>query len=34
VGKIKLLDKQENTHTFRPQELSTHLPFHKGEALP
>lgn len=34
VGKIKLLDKQENARTFRPQQVSTHLSFHKGEVLP
>ena len=34
VGKIKLLDKQENARTFRPQQASTHLSFHKGEVLP
>jgi transposase InsO family protein len=34
VGKIKLLDKQENARTFRPQQISTHLSFHKGEVLP
>jgi len=34
VGRIKLLDKQENAHTFRPQQVSTHLSFHKGEVLP
>jgi putative transposase len=34
VGKIRLLDKQENARTFRPQQVSTHLSFHKGEVLP
>ena len=34
MGKIKLLDKQENAHTFRPQQISTHLSFHKGKILP
>jgi len=34
VGRIKLLDKQENARTFRPQQVSTHLSFHKGEVLP
>jgi len=34
VGKIRLLDKQENARTFRPQQISTHLSFHKGEVLP
>jgi len=34
VGKIKLLDKRENVRTFRSQQFSTHLPFHKGEVLP
>ncbi len=34
VGKIRLLDKQENARTFRPQQASTHLSFHKGEVLP
>jgi putative transposase len=34
VGRIKLLDKQENARTFRPQQGSTHLSFHKGEVLP
>jgi transposase InsO family protein len=34
VGKIKLLDKKENARTFRPQPVSTHLSFHKGEVLP
>jgi len=34
VGRIKLLDKQENARTFRPQPVSTHLSFHKGENLP
>ncbi len=33
VGKIKLLDKQENTGTFQPQQFSTHPAFHKGEVL-
>jgi len=30
VGRIKLLDKRENARTFRPQQVSTHLSFHKG----
>jgi transposase InsO family protein len=34
VGKIKLLDKQENARVFRPQQVLTHLSFHKGEVLP
>jgi putative transposase len=34
VGRIKLLDKKENARTFRPQPVSTHLSFHKGEVLP
>jgi transposase InsO family protein len=34
VGRIKRLDKQENARTFRPQQVSTHLSFHKGEVLP
>jgi putative transposase len=34
VGRIKLLDKKENARTFRPQQVSTHLSFHKEEALP
>jgi len=34
VGKIRLLDKQENARTFRPQQVSTRLSFHKGEVLP
>lgn len=34
VGRIKLLDKKENARTFRPQPISTHLSFHKGEVLP
>jgi transposase InsO family protein len=34
VGRFKLLDKQENARTFRPQQVLTHLSFHKGEVLP
>jgi len=34
VGRIKLLDKKENARIFRPQPVSTHLSFHKGEVLP
>src|SRR5512139_606233 len=34
VGRIKLLDKKENARPFRPQQVSTHLSFHKGEVLP
>jgi putative transposase len=34
VGRIKLLDKKENARTFRPQQVSTHLSFNKGEVLP
>ena len=34
VGRIKLLDKKENAHTFRPQTVSHPLSFHKGEVLP
>ena len=30
VGRIKLLDKRENARTFRPQQIPTHLSFHKG----
>ena len=30
VGRIKLLDKRENARTFRPQQVPTHLSFHKG----
>jgi putative transposase len=30
VGRIKLLDKGENARTFRPQQVLTHLSFHKG----
>lgn len=33
VGKIRLLDKQENARTFRPQQVLAHLSFHKGEVL-
>jgi len=29
VGRIKLLDKKENARTFRPQQVNTHLSFHK-----
>jgi putative transposase len=29
VGRIKLLDKKENAHTFRPQSIPTNLSFHK-----
>jgi putative transposase len=34
IGRVRLLDKQENARTFRPQQASTHLSFHKGEVLP
>ena len=34
VGRIKLLDKKENARTFRPQQVLSHLSFHKGEVLP
>jgi hypothetical protein len=34
VGRIKLLDKKENARTFRPQQTSTLLSFHKEEVLP
>ena len=34
VSRIKRLDKQENARTFRPQQVSTYLSFHKGEVLP
>ena len=34
VGRIKLLDKKENARTFRPQQVETHLSFHKGEVVP
>jgi len=30
VGRIKLVDKKENARTFRPQNIPTHLSFHKG----
>jgi len=30
VGAIKLVDKKENARTFRPQNIPTHLSFHKG----
>jgi hypothetical protein len=30
VGRIKLLDKKENSRTFRPKEILTHLSFHQG----
>lgn len=33
VGRIKLLDKKENARTFRPQNISSHLSFHKGRTL-
>jgi transposase InsO family protein len=34
VGRVKLLDKGDNARTFRPQQVSTHLSFHKEEVLP
>jgi len=34
IGRIKLLDKKENAHTFRPKKLSDPLSFHKEEVLP
>jgi hypothetical protein len=34
VGRIKLLDKGENSRTFRPQKVPTNLSFHKGRTLP
>ncbi len=34
VGRIKLLDKKENAHTFRPKTIGNALSFHKGEVLP
>ena len=34
VGRIKLLNKKENAHTFRPQTVGNALSFHKGEVLP
>jgi putative transposase len=30
VGNIKLVDKKENARTFRPQNIPSHLSFHKG----
>jgi len=29
VGRVKLLDKRENARTFRPQQVTTQLSFHK-----
>ncbi len=34
VGRIKLLDKKENAHTFQPRTVSTNLSFHKGRVMP
>jgi hypothetical protein len=34
VGRIKLLNKKENAHAFRPQTIGNALSFHKGEVLP
>jgi len=34
VGRIKLLDKGENSRTFRPQKVPTNLSFHNGRVLP
>jgi putative transposase len=34
VGRIKLLDKKENARTFRPQQVSTNISFHKGRIEP
>jgi len=34
VGRIKLLDKKENARTFRPQQVSTNISFHKGRVEP
>jgi len=34
VGRIKLLDKRENARTFRPQQVSTNISFHKGRVEP
>jgi len=34
VGRIKLLDKGENSRTFRPQKVPTTLSFHNGRVLP
>jgi putative transposase len=34
VGRIKLVDKQENARTFRPQHVPTTLSFHKGRVKP
>ena len=33
VGKIKLVDKKENAHTFRPKTIPTNLSFHKGRVI-
>jgi hypothetical protein len=30
VGRIKLVDKKENAHTFRPKSVPSNLSFHKG----
>jgi len=34
VGRIKLVDKKENARIFRPQQVPTHLSFHKGRVRP
>ena len=34
VGRIKLVDKQENARSFRPQNLPVTLSFHKGRVQP
>ncbi|TSA09898.1 MAG: hypothetical protein D4R73_06165 [Deltaproteobacteria bacterium] len=34
VGRIKLVDKNENARTFRPKTVPNTLSFHKGRVLP
>lgn len=34
VGPIKLVDKKENAHSFRPKKVTTTLSFHNGRVLP
>jgi hypothetical protein len=34
VGRIKLVDKQDNARRFRPQQVPTRLSFHKGRVKP
>lgn len=34
VGRIKLVDKQENARSFRPRNVPTTLSFHKGRVMP